>query len=316
MTRNETLTAVAGIEVGHYTNTDAHTGVTVIVFPEPNAAAAEVRGAAPGTRELGLLAPGMKIETIQALVFAGGSAFGLAAADGVVRGLEADGRGHVTGGGLRVPIVPAAIVFDFSAFAGDRPGPDDGYAAYRAADSGPVAIGSVGAGTGTTVAKWRGFQHARRSGIGSTAVAVGDATVGVLAVVNAVGDVFDLESTPLTGGTPVPDIKPMPAPPQFLENTTLIALATDARLTRSELMRLIVRAHDAIGACIRPGHTRYDGDVAYAVSCGDATADLDALGEAAFVASAAAIVAGIVHAGPMDELQNAMRHLNLEGGPP
>jgi L-aminopeptidase/D-esterase-like protein len=301
---NPTLTAVAGVEVGHHTDRTALTGVTVIVFPEPNVAYAEVRGAAPGTRELGLLGPGMKVEMIQALVFAGGSAFGLAAADGVVRSLEADGRGHVTGGGLRVPIVPAAIVFDHSAVAGSRPGPEAGAAAYRAASRAPVAMGSLGAGTGTTVAKWRGFEHAARGGIGSAAVTAGDATVGALVVLNAVGDVFDLRSTPLTGGSPTPDIKPMPRP--TMVNTTLIAVATDARLTRADLMRLTVRAHDALAACVRPAHTRYDGDVAYAVSCGEVSADLDALGEAAFVATAEAIVAGVEHAGPIDELHEAM----------
>ena len=304
MTANETLTAVAGIRVGHHTNADALTGVTVIIFPEPNAAAAEVRGAAPGTRELGLLAPGMKVEMIQALVFSGGSAFGLAAADGVVRGLEADGRGHIAWGGVRVPIVPAAVVFDASVITGRRPDPEAGYAAYQAASSAAVEMGSVGAGTGTTAAKWRGFEYAKRSGIGSAAVAAGDATVGALVVVNAVGDVFDLESRPLTGGVPVPEIKPMSQSRGFMQNTTLVAVSTDALLTRTELTRLTVRAHDALGACIRPGHTRYDGDVAYAVSCGAVTADLDALSEAAFVATATAIVAGVEHAGSIEDLRN------------
>ncbi len=314
MIENETITAVAGVQVGHYTDAQAHTGVTVILFPEPNVAAGEIRGAAPGTRELGALAPGMKVEMIQALVFAGGSAFGLAAADGVVRSLERDGRGHLTGGGLRVPIVPAAIVFDFSAVAGSRPGPEAGESAYLAASSEPVELGSVGAGTGTTVAKWRGFEHARKGGVGSAMVRAGAASVGALVVVNAVGDVFDLEAAPLTGGSPEPEVKPMPSPVRSLQNTTLIALATDARLSRTELMRLTVRAHDALAACIRPGHTRYDGDAAFAVSCGDVAADLDALGEAAFVATARAIVAGVEHAGPMDELQAAMASRLREGG--
>jgi L-aminopeptidase/D-esterase-like protein len=307
MSVNETLTAVPGVRVGHWTDAEAHTGVTVISFPEPNVAAAEVRGAAPGTRELGLLAPGMKVEMIQALVFAGGSAFGLAAADGVVRALERDERGHQTGSGLRVPIVPAAIVFDLAAVHGSRPGPEAGEAAYLAATEAPVVTGSVGAGTGATVAKWRGFEHARKGGVGSAARTVGKATVGVLAVVNAVGDVFDLDGTPLTGGSPVPEIMPMALPSRVcdLANTTLIAVATDARLARTDLMRLTIRAHDALAACVRPGHTRYDGDIAYAVSCGEVAADLDALGEAAFVATAAAIVGAVRLAGPLEPLTRA-----------
>ena len=301
MTENQTLTGVPGVEVGHWTDKDAYTGVTVMTFPEPNVAAVEVRGAAPGTREIGLLGPGQRIEAIQALVFAGGSAFGLSTADGVVQGLESDGRGHETAGGkVRVPIVPAAILFDYSAVAGNRPGAAAGEAAYRSASPQPVAQGSVGAGTGATVAKWRGFEHAQSGGVGSALREADGAAVGALVVVNAIGDVFALEGTPLTGGSAEPGIHPMPGPPTE-ENTTLIAVATDAALTRTELMRLTVRAQDALAACIRPGHTRYDGDIAFAVSCGAVKADHDALGEAAFVATADAIVSAIRNAGPMPE---------------
>ena len=137
-----TLTAVPGVEVGHWTDPVARTGVTVITFPEPNVAAVEVRGGAPGSREIAILGHGMRVETIQALVFSGGSAFGLASADGVMRRLEADGRGHPTLVG-RVPIVPAAVVFDLA--VGDptvRPGPEEGASAYDARSSAPVAHGT------------------------------------------------------------------------------------------------------------------------------------------------------------------------------
>lgn len=289
-----TLTQVAGVEVGHWTDLVGVTGVTVVVFPEPNVAAVEIRGAAPGTRETALLAPGMKVETIQAIVLAGGSAFGLAAADGVVAALEADGRGYPTAAGV-VPIVPAAILYDL--FVGDRAARPDraaGEAAYRARSSGPVEMGSVGAGTGAMAAGWRGFEHLRKGGVGSHAEQVGDAVVGALAVVNAVGDVFTLEGESLTGGGPIPP--QAPAAPRPIENTTLVVVATDARLDRPGLSRLCVQGHDAMSICLRPGHTRYDGDAVFAVSCGEVMADPDALGSAALVAVGRAIEAAIRNA--------------------
>jgi L-aminopeptidase/D-esterase-like protein len=284
---NDTITAVAGVEVGHWSDPVARTGCTVVVFPEPNVAAAEVRGAAPGSRETALLEHGMRVEQIQAILLTGGSAFGLAAADGVVRGLEADGRGHVTPV-ARVPIVPAAVVFDLDpAGGGVRPGPDQGEAAYRAASSEAVVSGLVGAGTGTTVAKWRGFEHMQPGGLGSSTRAAGEATVGSLVVLNAVGDVFTVDGEPLTGGPHEPG---PPAPfPEAISNTTLVVLATDAAMTRSTLSRLAVRSHDALAACIRPVHTRFDGDIVFAVSCGPLEADVEALAEAAFGATAAAV---------------------------
>jgi L-aminopeptidase/D-esterase-like protein len=289
-----TLTRVPGVEVGHWTDLEGATGVTVVVFPEPNVAAVEIRGAAPGTRETALLAPGMRVETVQAIVLSGGSAFGLAAADGVVRALEADGRGHPTAAGV-VPIVPAAILFDL--FVGSRlarPDAAAGDAAYRARSSGPVPMGSVGAGTGAIVAGWRGFEHVRKGGVGSHAEEVGDAVVGALAVVNAVGDVFTLEGESLTGGAPIPPGSP--AAPRPLENTTLVVVATDALLDRAALSRVCVQAHDALAVCLRPGHTRYDGDAVFAVSCGEVSADLDAIGSAAFVTVGRAIEAALRHA--------------------
>jgi len=288
------LTSVPGVRVGHWTNAVAATGVTVMVFPEPNIAAFEARGAAPGTRETALLAPDKKVEMVQAIVFAGGSAFGLDAASGVVAEVEREGRGHPTPAAL-VPIVPAAILYDLVVGDGSvRPDAAAGAAAYRAAHSGPVEVGSVGAGTGATAAKWRGREHIVRAGVGSAAVRAGDAIVGCLVVVNAMGDVFDVDGTPITGGPPAP------GPPAFatseLMNTTLVTVATDAKLDRVGLIRLVVRAHDAIGACLRPAHTRYDGDAVFAVSCGERMADPDALGEAAFAATAAAIVDGVASA--------------------
>jgi len=284
---NDTITAVPGIQVGHWSDPTARTGCTVVVLPEPNIVAAEVRGAAPGSRETALLQPGMRIEQAQAIVLTGGSAFGLAAADGVVRALEADGRGHETPV-ARVPIVPAAVIFDL--FEGDstiRPGPDHGEAAYRAASAAPVESGLIGAGTGATVSKWRGLEHIKPGGLGSAVRRVGEATVGALVVVNAVGDLFTLKGEPLTGGPHEPG--PPVLPPGPMVNTTLVVVATDFLMTRNELTRIAVRSHDALAACIRPVHTRFDGDIVYAVSCGSIVCDVEAAAEAAFGATAAAV---------------------------
>lgn len=284
------ITDVPGVRVGHWTDLEARTGCTVVVFPEPNVATVEVRGAAPGTRETDLLRPGMRVEQIQAILLTGGSAFGLAAADGVVRQLAAEGRGHPTPAGP-VPIVPAAVIFDL--MVGNpavRPGPEEGAAAYRVAGASAVTSGRVGAGAGATVAKWRGFEQARDGGLGTAALVVGDHTVGALVVVNGVGDVFTLEGEALTGGPGFSAAAPSVRP---LENTTLAVVAVDAALGRSELTRLAVRAQDAIGACLRPAHTRFDGDAAFAVACGSAVGDPDVLAEAAFETVGRAIAAAV-----------------------
>jgi L-aminopeptidase/D-esterase-like protein len=301
-----TLTAVPGVAVGHATDTVGVTGVTVITLPTPNVTTVEIRGAAPGSRETALLAPGMRVETVHAIVLTGGSAFGLAAADGVVAALEGEGIGHPTLAGV-VPIVPAAVIFDL--WVGDsraRPDAAEGAAAYRAASREPVSMGSVGAGTGATVAGWRGPDAVRKGGVGSASVVVGDATVGALVLLNAVGDVFDLAGSPLTGGAPIPPGTPVgPTLPE--QNTTLAVVATDAALDRSALTRLCVQGHDAFSACLRPSHTRYDGDAVFAVSCGDRDADPDALGVAVFEAVGRSIEAAMRTATPLGGIR-AMEH--------
>ena len=285
-----TLTAIAGIEVGHWTHPEGITGCTVIVLPEPNVTAVEIRGAAPGTRETALLEPGMRVEMIQALLLTGGSAFGLAAADGVMRELAADGRGHPTPLGP-VPIVPGAVIFDMAVgYPESRPGPEEGAAAYRAATADPVENGRIGAGTGATVAKWRGLENMRPGGLGSASVDLDGVCVAALVIVNALGDAFTLEGESLTGGDHAPDFDPSP---MMGGNTTLVVVATDASLDRVSTRRMAVRAQDALAACLRPAHTRYDGDAAFAVSCGDRPGDLDRITEAAFVVTARAIEAAV-----------------------
>lgn len=286
---NATLTAIPGIKVGHWTDRVGMTGCTVIDLPEPNVVAIEIRGAAPGSRETALLEPGMAVEQCNAILLSGGSAFGLAAADGVVVRLEAADRGHVTPAG-RVPIVPAAVVFDL--MVGDasaRPGSADGAAAYDACSTDPVDLGLVGAGTGTTVAKWR--NEPVPGGIGSALVEMAGAKVAALVVANAIGDAFTLEGEPLSGGPHVAGVPPFM--PEWGQNTTLAVVATDAAFGRAELTRLAVRGQDALAACLRPAHTRFDGDTCFAVSTSDVESNLDLIAEAAFEAVGRAIESAI-----------------------
>ena len=288
------ITDVPGIEVGHWTHESEPTGCTVIVLPEPNVVTVEVRGAAPGSRETALLQPGMRVEQAQAIILSGGSAFGLSTADGVMAELLADDRGHITPAG-RVPIVPGAVIFDLG--RGEfRPGAAEGAAAYRAKTSAPET-GAVGAGAGATVAKWRGFEHMRQGGVGMASVRVGDIVVGAIAVVNAIGDVFTLEGQSLTGGDHLPG--PPALFPEPNQNTTLAVVATNAAMSRSDLTRLAVRGQDAYSVCLRPAHTRYDGDACFAVSCGthDGPNTVDIASEAAFEAVGRAIESAVVVSG-------------------
>lgn len=285
-----TITSVPGVAVGHWSDHDALTGCTVIVPPSPNVAAVEIRGGAPGTREVALLAPGMAVEEIHAILLTGGSAFGLAAADGVVQELERAGIGHPTMFG-NVPIVPAAVIYDLGVGESSiRPDGESGRAAYRARSTDPVVTGRIGAGTGATVSKWRGPETGRPAGLASVSLPCGDATVGVLVVLNAVGDVVDLDGNRITGAGP--DIRQAPDPDTHtpFANTTLVVVATDAAFGRADLGRLAIRCQDALAAVLRPSHTRYDGDAAFVVSCGTVAADLDYAMEVVFAATAQAIV--------------------------
>lgn len=293
---NDTITAVSGVQVGHSTDRAHATGTTVLTFPEPNVMVVDVRGGAPGTRETDAFGSAIKAVTVNALVFSGGSAFGLAAANGVVAEIEREGRGAWTPAG-RVPIVPAAIIFDLMVGSADvRPGPEEGAAAYRARSAEPVELGSVGAGTGATVAGWRGPDQMVKGGVGSATAEVSGATVGALVVLNAIGDVFTLEGASVTGGDAgeIGTWGMRPLESEF--NTTLICVAIDAGIEdRNELRRVAIRAHDALGTCVRPTHTRYDGDSAFVVSFGEAspTVDVDEIHQAAYVATARAIESAV-----------------------
>lgn len=261
-----TIRDVPGIRVGHWTDAEARTGCTVVLAPDEGmVAGVDVRGAAPGTRETDLLRPTALVERINAICLAGGSAFGLAAADGVMRRLAERGIGFATG--VRpVPIVPAAILFDLGVGDPDaHPTPEAGHAATMAAEAndGPLE-GSVGAGTGATVAKLGGVADPQPGGVGSAARRLADdRIVGALVVNNALGDVHARDGTLLVGraaGRPTP-------PPRV--NTTLVVVATDAPLDRAQSRRLAELGHDALARGIRPTHTMFDGDVVFAVSTGN-----------------------------------------------
>lgn len=295
---------VSRIRVGQATDLQGLTGCTVVLCEDGAVGGVDVRGSAPGTRETDLLRPMTLVQRVHAVLLAGGSAFGLAAADGVMRYLEGRGVGFDTGieGVPRVPIVPAAVVFDLG--LGDpraRPTAAMGEAACWAAST-TVEEGSVGAGTGATVGKILGLSSAMKGGVGSWSVTLpGGVVVGALAVVNAFGDVLDdgtreiLAGARAGGGTgflntaqALQTLEVLP-PMGIGENTTLAVVATDARLTKEEANWLARIAHDGLARVIAPVHTLYDGDTIFALSLGEAETNLVALGTAAVEAAAEAV---------------------------
>ncbi|HEY9064507.1 MAG TPA: P1 family peptidase [Burkholderiaceae bacterium] len=285
------LTDVAGIEVGHWTETRRPTGCTVVLTRAGAVAGVDVRGAAPGTRETELLSPLNAVENVHALMLGGGSAFGLAAADGVMRWLAERGIG-VPVGPARVPIVPAAILFDL--WVGDpnvvppiAPDAAAGYAACEAASTRPVVEGNVGAGTGASVGKLFGIARAMRGGLGTASLVVGGITIAALAAVNALGDVIDPASGEAIAGARSADGRTLlgtlqamrrgelPALVQPGAATTLGIVATDAVLTKSQANKLAQMAHDGFARSINPVHTMGDGDTIFALATG-ASARADA----------------------------------------
>ncbi len=284
---NSSITAIPGFRVGHYTDTVNMTGCTVILCPPGTRASGEVRGNSPGSRELALLAPEKSMQEVHAVLLTGGSAFGLAAADGVVQWLAKNDIGYQTPW-VKVPIVPAAVVFDLNVGSSDvRPGPEEGRKACEAATTGPVEEGNVGAGTGATVGKWAGQKTWMKGGIGSASRSVGALQVGVLAVVNAVGDILDEEGSILAGARNAKGFLAANDPIRTFargkvlasSNTTLAVMATNAQLTKLELYKICQRMHDGFARSIVPVHTSYDGDVSFALSNGTVSADLDLVAE-------------------------------------
>lgn len=275
----------AGLRIGHATDEDNHTGCTVLLCPPGTLGSVDVPGPAPGSRELALLGLDKPEEKeVHAVVLTGGSAFGLATADGVMTYLAERGIGHPTP--IRpIPIVPAAVVFDLG--LGDPQKTPDaamGYAACVAANAGgPLRQGNVGAGAGVTVGKWAGFFNLMKSGFGAVSLTEGELVVGAVAVVNAVGDVVNADGTVLAGARN-PDggwmadahtyryIDPSLLP-SWPTNTTLVVAMTNAKLSPSQLARLPQQANNALAIAVRPVSTRHDGDVTFGLATGAVAAD-------------------------------------------
>jgi len=284
------ITDVGGIEVGHFSDSRRPTGCTVVLARDGAVAGVDVRGAAPGTRETDLLEPGNLVQQVHAVMLAGGSAWGLAAADGAVRWLEAQGVGLDVRYG-RLPIVPAAVLFDLP--VGDariRPDADAGHAACQAASAQAPAEGNVGAGSGALVGKLFGIDRAMKGGIGSASVRVGELTVGALIACNALGDVLDPDTGHLLAGARTADgLQLLDTRRALLRgelsrpllagtNTTIGVIATNAALTKVQANRLATVGHDGLARAINPVHTMSDGDTLFALATGRVPVAPDAPG--------------------------------------
>jgi len=337
MKRRNALTDVPGLRVGHAHDAEALTGCTVVLCEQGAVAGVDQRGGAPGTRETDALRPMHLVERVHGVLLTGGSAFGLDAATGVMRYLEDRGVGYDTGV-ARVPIVPAAVIFDLAVGRADvRPDAAMGYAACQAASDGPVAEGNVGAGMGATVGKILGLGRAMKSGLGTASVdAGGGVVVAALVVVNPLGDVVDPESGAILAGARNPDKGPL----RFGEgpfadtlrvlrslagrtalrfaargNTVVGVMATNARLTKSEANKVAQMAQDGVARTVRPAHTMFDGDTLFCLATGQKKADVNIVGAFAAEAVAQAILRAVMLAEGVDGLPS-FRDLRTEGGTP
>ena len=319
------LTAVEGLRVGHFTDTRRPTGCTVILATYGAVAGVDVRGASPGTRETELLSPLNAVEKVHAILLAGGSAFGLDAAGGVMRWLDERGIGvqvrrafgtdAPAAPAVRVPIVPAAILYDL--WVGDptiRPDAAAGYAACEAATEEPPPQGNVGAGAGASVGKLFGIERAMKGGLGSAAVTVGGITVGALAAVNALGDIVDPATGAVVAGARTESgdallgtmrallAGELPGAPPVGSATTLGVVATDARLTKAEANKVAQMAQDGLARSINPAHTMTDGDVVFALATGTRAgpANVTLIGALAAEMLAEAVLRGVLAARGID----------------
>ncbi len=319
------ITDVPGLEVGQAQNDAALTGCTVILCRRGAVGGVDVRGGAPGTRETDLLDPLNLVEKVHAVLLAGGSAFGLDAATGVMRYLEEQKIGFETGV-AKVPIVPAAILFDLGVGRADvRPDAAMGYQACLAASADPPAEGNAGAGMGATVGKMFGMKQAMKSGVGGASVEIGaGVVVGALAAVNAFGDVVDPATGGIIAGLRSGKVGPLPVGGQgffadtleimrtFLgrnvlsfasrANTVIGVVGTNAALTKTEATKVAQMAQDGVARAVRPAHTMLDGDTIFALSTGAKKADVSTLGAFAAEAMAQAILRAVKMAAPAGEL--------------
>lgn len=321
MKHNSAITDIPGIEVGQAQDDEALTGCTVILCRKGAVGGVDVRGSAPGTRETDLLNPINLVDKVHAVVLAGGSAFGLDAASGVMKYLAEQKIGFGLGAS-RVPIVPAAILFDLGLGKSTRhPDPEMGYAAVSAAQTGPVAEGNVGAGTGATLGKIFGIAGAMKSGLGTASIEIGGGVVvGAIVAVNAFGDVLDPETGQIIAGARPAKLGPVKlgGPGQFADtlkvmqnlvgrtiislatggNTVIAVVATNARFDKAQATKVAQMAHDGLARTVRPAHTMLDGDTIFALATGQKKADVSTVGAYAAEALAQAIVRAVQAAKP------------------
>lgn len=318
---SNTLTDVPGLRVGHAHDEEALTGCTVVICEAGAVGGVDQRGGAPGTRETDLLRPIHRVEEVHAVLLTGGSAFGLDATTGVMRYLEEREIGYDVRV-ARVPIVPAAVLFDLDfGIMGVRPDAAMGYAACEAASGDPVAQGCVGAGTGARVGGIYGPGFGTKSGIGSASVDVGGGLrVGALVAVNAFGDVLDGETAQILAGARLPPdgetfadtlavLRELVGKPFFSlaaeSNTVIGVVASNAKLTKEETNKVAQMAQNGVARTVRPAHTMFDGDTLFALSTGELEADVNIVGAYAAEAMAQAVVDGVRAARPMGGLPSA-----------
>ena len=298
-------------KIGHYTNPQQATGCTVIIPPERNVSSAAARGASPGSREYALLSPKRKIERISALVLTGGSAFGLNGAHGVMEAMAAENKGYQTQYG-RVPIVPSAVIFDKNMGSAQAfPTQQDAIQAYEKATFNNRQMGNVGAGTGASVGKWYGMDHAMKGGLGIASVEHLGIKVTAVTVVNAVGDILDFNGAILAGAYDdhgfLADGHPFIHWDQLqiglAENTVLSAVLTNAQITKQQAHFLAERAHHGIARRVEPSHTGYDGDICFVCSSARVPADLDLTASLVVHAVEASIINGIKEAATLHHIK-------------
>ncbi|HVM35569.1 MAG TPA: P1 family peptidase [Actinomycetota bacterium] len=290
-----TTRLLPGFRIGHWSDPDRVSGCSVVLPPRGNVTSCDVRGSSPGSRELTLLDLDRRLTEVHGILLTGGSAFGLAAATGVVEWLEEHGIGYETAVAT-IPIVPAAVVFDLGAGSPDhRPGAEAGRSACEAAVEAGFDVGRVGAGTGATVGKWAGREHAVPGGFGVGHASHDGLSAAAVAVVNSVGDVIDADGR-VVAGTSAAKARmtpPLPKEQDVPMNTVLAVVAVEARLDKQQVRWLAGRGSDGITTSVRPAHTRYDGDVVFALAVppgdDDPPADPDALGPLVTAAVAEAV---------------------------
>ncbi len=318
---NSTITDVPGIKVGHATDIEGGTGCTVILCGEKTVVGSDVRGSAPGTREIPLTEPVNLVQYANAIYLGGGSAYGLDGAGGVMQFLEEKRIGFDVGVGV-VPIVPGAVLFDLPVGRTDRrPDRSMGYRACLDASSDKVPEGNVGAGTGASVGKARGMEFAMKGGLGSFSMTAGNLIVGAIVAVNCLGDVIDHRTGKIIAGTLSDDKKSFANSLKVLKeisemqsrkeeskvsekqgevgfpgNTTIGVVATNAKLDKAGTKKVAMMAHDGLARSINPIHTMFDGDTIFALSTGEVEADLTTVGSLAAEALAIAVNRAVMEA--------------------